>query len=161
MSELTNFLNATRRCLNQCQTMLEFEQEKRQALLADDMDRLESMLQSQQAAIMQLESLEKQRLKAQEEAGYKDLSAEEVLEELAPGPEKTELTQYITELRQALRDIRFHNEKSLDITRNNLRILATVASGSNPEGKKEQVVYGRSQGKESTWSGGSSFEKKI
>jgi hypothetical protein len=159
MNELATFLTATQRCLAQCKTMLEFEQEKRQALLADDMDRLESMLQNQQAAIMKLESLEKQRLTAQEKAGYDHMTAAEILKVMKEGPEKEELARQTEELQETLEGIRYHNEKALEITRTNLQMINTLATGQ--EQKKQQGIYRPGQGGGAEWRGGSSFEKKI
>jgi flagellar biosynthesis/type III secretory pathway chaperone len=160
MDELATFLTATQRCVAQCKTMLEFEQEKRQALLADDMDRLEAMLQSQQAAIMKLESLEKQRLAAQERAGYDHMTAAEILAVLQEGPEKQELAQQTAELRETLAGIRYHNEKALEITRANLQMINTLATGQ--EQKQQQPgIYRPGQDGGAKWQSGSSFEKKI
>ncbi|MEL7623608.1 MAG: flagellar protein FlgN [Clostridiales bacterium] len=169
MNELASFLTATQRCVNQCKTMLEFEQEKRQALLADDMDRLESMIQSQQAAIMKLESLEKQRLEAQEKAGYNQMTADEILKVMAEGPEKEELAQQVGELRKTLEEIRYHNDKAMEITRANLQIMNTLATGQEQK-KQPQGVYRPGQGSAggqrqggsgAQWQSSSSFEKKI
>ena len=109
MNELQTFLTATERCVAQCKAMLSFEQEKRQALLSDDLSRLESMIQAQQAAIMKLESLEKQRMEAQENAGYHNLSADAILELLDDGPDKAILARQVGELKQTLEEIRYHN----------------------------------------------------
>ncbi len=160
MNELATFLTATQRCVSQCHAMLEFEQEKRQALLADDMERLEAMIQNQQAAIMKLESLEKQRLEAQEKAGYDRMSADEILKVMPEGPEKEEMAQQVGELRKTLEEIRYHNDKSMEITRANLQIMNTLA-GAQEQKKPQQGVYRPGQNSGSRWQGSSSFEKKI
>ena len=160
MNELQPFLTATERCVAQCKTMLTFEQEKRQALLSDDLTRLESMIQAQQAAIMKLESLEKQRMEAQEKAGYHRLSADEILELLDDGPDKDILARQVGELKQTLEEIRYHNEKAMEIARANLQIVNTLATGK--EQKERQGVY--RPGHAGVWQTGASstsFETKI
>ena len=160
MSEFAVFLTATERCAAQCKAMLEFEQEKRQALLAEDMNRLESMIQSQQAAIMKLESLEKQRVDAQEKAGFGAMTATEILGTMKESPEKTELAIHIGTLRHALEEIRFHNEKSLEIARTNIKMLNAL--NANPADKKERpVVYKPGQAGKPGWQAASSFDKKY
>ena len=159
MSEFATFLSATERCVNQCKTMLEFEQEKRQALLSDDLDRLESMIQAQQAAIMKLESLEKMRLEAQESAGYHRMTADEILELLDDGPDRETLARQMAELRQTMEEIRYHNNKAMEIARANLQIVNILATGK--EQRDPQGVYKPKTAGSSNWQGGSSFEKKI
>ncbi|MCL1848377.1 MAG: flagellar protein FlgN [Clostridiales bacterium] len=160
MSEISAFLTATERCVAQCKSMLAFEQEKRQALLADDLTRLESMIQAQQAAIMRLESLEKQRMEAQEKAGYQDMRAEEILERMGDGPEKEALARQVGELKQTMEEIRYQNDKAMEIARANLQIVNTLAPGG--EQKDRQGVYRPKQAGGADWqSGSSSFETKI
>ena len=158
MNEFSSFLSATERCVAQCKSMLVFEQEKRQALLADDLTRLESMIQAQQAAIMKLESLEKQRMDAQEKAGYHSLRAEEILDLLEDGPDKEVLARHVGELQQTLEEIRYNNDKAMEIARANLQIINTLATGT--EQKERQGVY-RPKQSGAQWQSGSSFETKI
>ena len=51
-------------CLVECKKMLDFEAEKRKALLESDMNNLSAVLQSQQATMMRLENIEKKRVAA-------------------------------------------------------------------------------------------------
>ena len=160
MREFADFLTATERCAAQCKTMLDFEQEKRQALLSDDMDRLENMIQAQQAAIMKLESLEKLRMEAQEKAGYHKLSAEEILELLDEGPDKEALARHAGELRQTLEEIRYHNDSALEIARANIQMIETLADGNRSQ-KARQGVYKPAQGSGAKFQGSTSFDKKY
>jgi flagellar biosynthesis/type III secretory pathway chaperone len=159
MSKMTAFLSATERCVSQSKAMLEFEQEKRQALLSDDLDRLEDMIQAQQAAIMKLESLEKQRIEAQEKAGYHNMSAEEILERMDEGDDKAALSRHVGDLRRTLDEIRYQNGKSLEIARANLQIFNTLATGK--EVVPKQGVYKPTQAGGAKWQGSTSFETKI
>ena len=161
MSKLQTFLSATERCVIQCKAMLAFEQEKRQALLSDDLDRLESMIQAQQAAVMKLESLEKQRVEAQDEAGYREMNADEILEKLGNSPDKATLARQVDELKQTLQEIRYQNDRSLEIARANLQVITALATGS--EQNERQGVYrpGTSAGTWQAGTSGSSFETKI
>ena len=158
MSEIAEFLTATQRCVTQCKSMLEFEQEKRQALLSDDLDRLEDMIQAQQAAIMKLESLEKQRMEAQAKAGYHSLTAAEIIELLEDSPDRETLERQVNELRQTLEDIRYQNGRSLEIARANIQIINTLATGK--EQKTGQGVYKKGQ-TNTNWQSSSSFDKKM
>jgi len=159
MTEFEAFLSATERCVAQAKTMLEFEQDKRQALLSDDYNRLESMIQAQQAAIMKLESLEKQRVQAQEKAGYHRLNADEIVALLDEGPEREALLEQITELKRTLEEIRQQNDKAMEIARANLQIYNTLTTGKEQPAKP--AVYKQKQNYGSTFQSESSFQKKI
>ncbi|MDR1193725.1 MAG: flagellar protein FlgN [Peptococcaceae bacterium] len=159
-AEITGFLMATRRCADQCRVMLDNEREKRQALLSDDIERLESMLQSQQAAIMRLEGLEKRRLDAQAKAGFAAMTAGEILAAMKDGEDKEELRRQVGDMKSALEEIKQNNERALEIARNNLQMMNALNAGQ--EGRPEnQGIYrpGQSGGPEGTT--GALFEKKI
>ena len=159
MSEFQTFLAATGRCVAQAKSMLEFEQDKRQALLSDDYERLEGMIQAQQAAVMKLESLEKQRMQAQEKAGYHRLNADEILALLDEGPEREALMEQIAELKRTLEDIRLQNEKAMEIARANLQMYNTLTMGK--EQPARQAVYRPKQNYGANYQSGASFQKKI
>ena len=159
MNEIQSFLTATERCVAQSKTMLSFEQEKRQALLSDDLTRLESMIQAQQAAIMKMESLEKQRLEAQEKAGYHNLSASEILALLGDSPDRAILARQISELKLTLEEIRYHNEKAMEIARANLQVVEKMSAGAARN--DQQGVYRPKPSGGADFQGGSSFETKI
>jgi len=159
MSEFQSFLTATERCVAQARAMLEYEQDKRQALLSDDYARLESMIQSQQASIMKLESLEKQRLEAQERAGYHRLNAEEILALLDEGPDKETLSRQVDELKRTLKEIRLQNEKAMEIARANLQIYNTLTSAKDQP--VNQGVYKSKRNYDQPFRANPSFQKQI
>ena len=70
-------------CLAECKKMLDFEAQKRKALIDSDMNNLGSILQSQQATMMKLENVEKKRVAAQEKAGFGEMKKAEGLRETA------------------------------------------------------------------------------
>ena len=159
MNEMQAFLTATERCVTQSKTMLSFEIEKRQALLSDDLNRLENMIQAQQAAIMKMDSLEKQRLEAQEKAGFQNLSAVEILDRLDDSPDKAILARQVGELKLTLEEIRYHNEKAMDIARTNLQIVEKLNTGA--AGGEQQGVYRPRSSGGAEFQGGFSFDTKI
>ena len=71
-----NILN----CLAECKKMLDFEAQKRKALLDSDVNNLTAVLQAQQATMMKLENIEKKRIAAQEKAGFGEMKADEIIE---------------------------------------------------------------------------------
>lgn len=143
-------------CLVECKKMLDFETEKRRALLDSDMNNLSTVLQSQQATIMKLESLEKKRISAQEKAGFSDMKAEDIIEKITEEKEKQSFILILNELRALVEEIQRLNRISIDIAKSNLKIANTILQ-QQPE--DETGVY-TSTGSNAKWSS-SSFEEKI
>ena len=143
-------------CLVECKKMLDFETEKRRALLDSDMNNLSTVLQSQQATIMKLESLEKKRISAQEKAGFSDMKAEDIIEKITEEKEKQSFILILNELRTLVEEIQRLNRISIDIAKSNLKIANTILQ-QQPE--DETGVY-TSTGSNAKWSS-SSFEEKI
>ena len=143
-------------CLVECRKMLDFETEKRRALLDSDMNNLSTVLQSQQATIMKLESLEKKRISAQEKAGFSDMKAEDIIEKITDEKEKQSFILILNELRTLVEEIQRLNRISIDIAKSNLKIANTILQ-QQPE--DETGVY-TSTGSNAKWSS-SSFEEKI
>ena len=136
--------------------MLDFETEKRRALLDSDMNNLSAVLQSQQATMMKLENLEKKRISAQEKAGFSDMKAEEIIEKITDEKEKQSFTSTVNELRTLVEEIQKLNKISIDIAKSNLKIANTILQQQPNE---TTGVY-TSTGSNAKWSS-SSFEEKI
>ena len=143
-------------CLVECKKMLDFETEKRRALLDSDMNNLSAVLQSQQATMMKLENLEKKRIAAQEKAGFSDMKAEEIIEKITDEKEKQSFTSTVNELRTLVEEIQKLNKISIDIAKSNLKIANTILQQQPNE---TTGVY-TSTGSNAKWSS-SSFEEKI
>lgn len=143
-------------CLVECKKMLDFETEKRRALLDSDMNNLSAVLQSQQATMMKLENLEKKRISAQEKAGFSDMKAEEIIEKITDEKEKQSFTSTVNELRTLVEEIQKLNKISIDIAKSNLKIANTILQQQPNE---TTGVY-TSTGSNAKWSS-SSFEEKI
>ena len=143
-------------CLVECRKMLDFETEKRRALLDSDMNNLSAVLQAQQATMMKLENLEKKRIAAQEKAGFSDMKAEEIIEKITDEKEKQRFTSTVNELRTLVEEIQRLNQISIDIAKSNLKIANTILQQQPNE---TTGVY-TSTGSNAKWSS-SSFEEKI
>jgi hypothetical protein len=143
-------------CLVECRKMLDFETEKRRALLDSDMNNLSAVLQSQQATMMKLENLEKKRIAAQEKAGFSDMKAEEIIEKITDEKEKQSFISTVNELRTLVEEIQRLNKISIDIAKSNLKIANTILQQQSSD---EAGVY-TSTGSNAKWSS-SSFEEKI
>lgn len=143
-------------CLVECKKMLDFETEKRRALLDSDISNLGSVLQSQQATMMKLENLEKKRIAAQEKAGFSEMRAYEIIEKITDEAEKQSFTLTVNELRTVVEEIQKLNKISIDIAKSNLKIANTILQQQSTD---DTGVY-TSTGSNAKWAS-SSFEEKI
>ena len=144
-------------CLAECKKMLDFEAQKRKALIDSDMNNLGSILQYQQATMMKLENIEKKRVAAQEKAGFGEMKADEIIEGIKDSEQKKEFTTTVNELRTIVEEIQRLNKISIDIAKSNLKIANTILQQQQAE---DTGVY-NSAGKNAKWAPGSSFEGKI
>ncbi|MBR6551775.1 MAG: flagellar export chaperone FlgN [Clostridia bacterium] len=143
-------------CLVECKKMLDFETEKRRALLDSDINNLGTILQSQQATMMKLENLEKKRIVAQEQAGFNEMRADEIIEKITDEEEKKSFAETLNELRAVVEEIQRLNQISIDIAKSNLKIANTILQQQPID---ETGVY-TSTGSNAKWAS-SSFEEKI
>lgn len=144
-------------CLVECKKMLDFEAQKRKALLDSDINNLSVVLQSQQAAMMKLENIEKKRIAAQEKAGFGEMKADEIIENITDAEQKKSFIVTVNELRAIVEEIQELNKISIDIAKSNLKIANTILQQQQTE---NTGVY-TSSGANAKWSSGSSFEEKI
>lgn len=132
------------------------EQEKRQALLRHDLDRVESLLQSQQAMIMKLDNLETKRLEAQKAAGFgADATAEAILGAVG-GEERALLEPIFRAIRQNAELYRDLNRVSLDIANTEMRLLGQTAAAAG----ESSGLYGNN-GKKESGAHGVTFTEKV
>ncbi len=145
--ELRAFKEACDACVEQCHAMIQLEHEKRRVLLNEGAKAIEKVLASQQAAVMQLENLEKKRLEAQANAGFDGLRADELLEKITDLSDRAELSAVLVELRSGTSQIKELNEVSMNIAKENLEayegLLAQLstdgAAGTyNPRGELDK-----------------------
>lgn len=153
--ELKLFAEATRRVQQQLSEMIASEKEKRQALLTQDMTRLEAVLPAQQAMVMKLESLEKKRMEAQEAAGFSGLTAAAILEKLSP-EERTQLEPLFRETRETATVYSELNRAALEIANTELRLMDQIVRNA---GVESSGLYGQNGRVENTVKGAAFTEK--
>ena len=143
----------------QLDDMLLQEKDKREALLGSDPKKIETVLQQQQAAMMKLKNLEQKRMDMQDELGFADMSAEEMLEALEKqGCEEVgKLRSMFKNLRDTVIQIRELNKISTEFAKKNLKFIELMAQQDSGEGS--DGVYGAQGSKETRT--GHTLEKMI
>lgn len=156
MGKTGDYIEATEKMLEHMKLVRDAEAEKRKALLEYDSDKIESLLQSQQAVMMQLENLEKKRLETEEAAGFSGKKPDEIAAVL-PKEEAGALQALVAEMRLVADQLRELNRASLDIAQTELKFLGAVQTNT----AKGHGLYTHGGKKEEGRSGGTSFKEKI
>jgi hypothetical protein len=151
------YLFLLKQLLEACNHMLESERTKRQALLKSDEAALSAVLQEQQAGLMQIESLEKQRAALQASDGFGTMTAGEIEKLLPEGENKTQFVALNAQLRRQAQELKELNSFSLDIAREQLALIHQVADAQPSE--QESGVY--SPGAKARSAAKPLFEEKI
>lgn len=138
--------------------LVQQEQEKLEALLSNELKDIEQSISAQQAATMRMEKYEKRRMELQNAAGFEELTFRQIIEK-AQADQKAPLEALFTRVTQAVDQIKFYNEKSMELVRTNLQLLNDAVS---PEKRQEAQSYQASGTQKESWGRGVSlFETKI
>lgn len=137
--------------------MADDEQQKRAALLSDDVQRVDRALAAQQASSMQLEGLERRREELQRQAGFEGKTFREILAQLQ-GREQEEFLRLFERISSALAEIKFSNARSMEIARANLQVLGSAVP---PELLGEQQGYTAQKKQNPSLGQRTIFETKI
>ncbi|MEG1942830.1 MAG: flagellar export chaperone FlgN [Angelakisella sp.] len=111
--------------------MADFEEQKLGILLENKLTEIERAIAVTQANAMQLDNLEKKRIRLQGAAGLAELSLSE-LAESAPESSRGELRTLMEQLNQYIGDIKFYNTKSMNLVQTRLKIQEHTASHAAP-----------------------------
>lgn len=119
---LSEFMKATQEVSKHMSLLYEMEQEKRQALLAYDIKKVDRLITKQQSFTMQLETSEKKRVEAQVKAGFANMNSKDILAKLS-GNDKAEIEPIFTKMSSIAADLQEINRVSMEIAASELRIL--------------------------------------
>lgn len=119
------------------------EHEKLAALSSGALARIENSIAVSQANAKQLENYEIRRIALQAAAGYGELSFRELIE-VAPPEEQDNLWQLLTRFEGHVAEIRFFNDKSMAVARDNMieidpEAVLTGQSGGRPNNPYERI----------------------
>lgn len=136
------------------ETMEQGETEKQKALASCDLSLMDQTIAAQQAALMQLESFERQRRQLMLDAGLGEKTFREILDGLT-GEEKKRFEVLFRRFERAVSNIRHLNDKSMEIARADLQVIRGV---SPDDGQKS---YAPGKGNAAPNALPSLFETKI
>jgi len=137
------------------------EKDKREALLHNDLKKIEAVLQQQQASVMKLKNFERRRMALQAEMGFADMTAEEMLKALgnADSEEIRTLSSIFRELKDTVVQIKDLNRISIEFANKNLKFIELMMQSENCDGDGGVYRPGAQSSKEVRY--GHSLEKII
>lgn len=131
------------------------EKEKLDALLSNDLKRIEQSIAQQQAVEKKMSQLEELRESLQKEAGFEGMTCQQILP-LLDGEDKAELEWAYKRLSDAVAAVKFYNQKSMSVCKQNLQLIGSEAV--DPAGPS---TYSPTQKVGEGYAGAKLFDKKI
>ncbi|MEG2660769.1 MAG: hypothetical protein RR978_08655 [Oscillospiraceae bacterium] len=113
-------------------TMLENEKEKLTALLSNSLERIEHSILTAQADAKQLESMEQKRMSLQIKLGCPGYTLQQVAA-ATPISMRARMDVLCSEVREDVDEIRYHNDKSMNVARTNITKLNPDSDLAKPK----------------------------
>ncbi|MEA4894336.1 MAG: flagellar export chaperone FlgN [Oscillospiraceae bacterium] len=155
-SEYISFLTKYR---DELSSYLESEGEKRRSLLSGDLERLEKMLNVQQAQAMKFRTMETKRAALQSKLGLTGGKAAELLEKIGDTDDKKSIQALFSEMNDIAVSIREQNRQSLGLAESKLKIYDSINLGGDTDSPNK--LYGPENNRRTAFSAGDAFEETI
>ena len=124
----------------------EREKEKYAALVSYDPKRTDKVVAEQQAANMRLAQLEERRVKAQEAAGWGEMTFRQILEQ-ADDTDRKQLEGLFERFEKAVNDVKYYNGRAIAFANDGLRILGKAGVGQQAAGTYDAAGRQRDENK--------------
>ncbi len=127
------------------------EKEKLGALLSNSLPRIEHAISTAQANTKLIENYENRRIALQESLGCPDMTFTQLLEAV-PDANRLPLSSLFRRIQAAVDEIKFTNEKSMEVAHTNITRLTPetlIAASPGGEGALAAVSYGAARGYQS------------
>ena len=158
MHSMQEYIELIEECAQQCREMLAIEGEKRRALMLNDAAAVEAAMNSQQAALMRLEALEKRRLQLQQELGLDpQATAAQILQSMAPSDERARLQSAAEQLRRSAQELQEQNRESMELARLDIRLMESLRARAGTAQTSSAGLYSRGRGPASPAAGSAKF----
>ena len=122
-TEYNDFISFLEKYRDELIVALAAEREKRQALICSDIERLETMLQVQQAETMKLKSFEEKRVDMQANLGFDNFKAKEIIAAVNDEEASIKLGYLFLEIVNFINKIKQQNKVAIELANTNIRIL--------------------------------------
>lgn len=158
-AELGEFISFLEKYRDELVVALDNEREKRQALISNDIDRLEALIQAQQAETMKLKNFENKRLALQTKLGLGNCKAKDIVAAAGDKETKEKLETLLDEIVSLVGRIKQQNKMAIELANTNLRVIDKIMRPADTEARN---VYGPENSKNNpAYSIEPSFEKMV
>ncbi len=158
-TEYNEFISFLENYRDELVIALSNEREKRQALISSDIQRLEAMLQVQQAETMKLKSFENKRMAMQTRMGFENYMARDLISAIDDKEVSRTLGNLFVEIVDLVKRIKQQNKMAIELANTNLHILEKILQPVEREAQSS--VYRPESMKNLTYSKGASFDKTV
>lgn len=134
-TEYNDFISFLEKYRDELIVALAAEREKRQALICSDIERLETMLQTQQAETMKLKSFEEKRADMQAKLGFENFKAKEIIAAVGDEEAGSKLGQLFLEIVNFINKIKQQNKVAIELANTNMRVLDKMMQSSYSTGR--------------------------
>lgn len=135
----------------------EAEKTEHEALSRNELKAIEQALSHQQAILLQMNSLEKQRLEFQENLGFENKTFREIIAVLK-GAEQDTMQALYDRLTAAIETVKKYNSESMRLAENRIKLFAKLMP---EEAAGTPMAYSKGQKREPEKAKIPSFETKI
>lgn len=108
------------------------ERGKMEALLSNDLKKIEEAMQEHQASVKKIELLEKQRRELSKQLGFGEMNFQEIISTF-DGEERKKLSLVRAKLQNTVKSIKYLNKKSLEIAGMQLRYYGELAGNAEED----------------------------
>ncbi|MEA5010189.1 MAG: flagellar export chaperone FlgN [Angelakisella sp.] len=106
--------------------LVDSQKDKLKAMLSHNLKKIDQSVCAQQADAMKIESMESKRASLQQDAGFDGKTLQEIIS-LVPGAEAEMLRELAKRINQAVAEIRYYNDKSIDVVKTNIQAVNGAA----------------------------------
>jgi FlgN protein. len=158
-TEYNDFISFLEKYRDELIVALSAEREKRQALICGDIERLETMLITQQAETMKLKSFEDKRSEMQAKLGFGNFKAKEIIAAVDDVEISRILGRLFLEIVDSINKIKQQNKVAIELANTNIKILNNMMKA--PRSSFQKFEFSSEREGDKRLSGKPMFEKTV
>lgn len=119
------------------ETILKDEQEKLRNFVSFDLEKINASISKQQANEMRISNIEKKRIDIQRQLGYGGMTFKQIIDTY---DEKNEMNSLYDKINHVVNEVRFYNQKAMDIAKGQLNLYEIVKDDTGTYTKDNKKV---------------------
>ena len=119
------------------EAILKDEQEKLRNFVSFDLEKINASISKQQANEMRISNIEKKRIDVQRQLGYANMTFKQIIDTYE---EKSEMNDLYDKINHVVNEVRFYNQKAMDIAKGQLNLYEIVKDEAGTYTKDNKKV---------------------